>query len=325
MRLSRMVRFAAGLVLAGIVAGGATPVSALERGQIRLGSDYDIFQTGSDDYKDCERACEEDSRCKSWTFLTKLGQCRLKHSVAPKFDNNCCVSDVKRDKPADRRADEVLCSDFAVAALRDNNANLSNQCGYRGPQWSASFADTFNRCLDSSPARRARETKERAEALDDCRKLASRSQKVECDTIARLAVEQSETQRQAKCGFNTSAWHTDTARYVKACIAADRSERWDFLFRREKPLTTCLVRGGKADQECDDYAARSVNQFRRAQKMRCGRGFSGLFWHANAEDHYDWCRKASKSERAKWLKERQQQLSECEDERRKGLKFIFKF
>lgn len=299
--------------------------SAVEQGQIRLGSDYDIFQTGGNDYKACERACNDDARCKAWTFLTNLGQCRLKHSEAPKFDNACCVSDVKRDKPKDRRADEVLCSDFAVAALNDNNANLSNRCGYRGPLWSASFGDVFNRCLDISPDRRERESTQRAEALDDCRKLASRSQKLECDTVAKLALVQAKTQADNKCGFNIAAWHLDEAKYAKVCAAADRSVRWDFLFRRETTLASCLARGGQADKDCDAYASLSVTQFRRAQQMRCGNAFSGLFWHANADDHYDWCRKAPKAERDRWIKRRSDQLDACEAERRKGLKFIFKF
>jgi hypothetical protein len=305
--------------------GVSGQAGAVEEGQIRLGSDYDIFQTGSDDYRACERACAEDSRCKSWTFLTNLGQCRLKHSVAPRFDNSCCVSDVKREKPKDRRADEVICSDYAVAALHDNNANLSNRCGYRGPLWSTSFSEVFNRCLDVSPGKRAQEAEQRSEALEDCRRLASRSTKVECETIARLAVQQAKTQADNKCGFNPGSWHADEARYVKGCTNADRSLRWDFLFRRETQIATCLSRGGQADKECDAYASRSVTQYRRAQQMRCGGSFSGLFWHANADDHYEWCRQAAKAERDRWISRRQQQLSDCEAERRKGFKFILKF
>ena len=324
MSLCRVARLVAGCVLAaGLTAHAA---QAVEEGQIRLGSDYDIFQTGSNDYEACEKACDDDARCKSWTFLTSLGQCRLKHSVAPKFDNSCCISDVKRDKPKDRRADEVLCSDFAVSALEDHNANLSNRCGYRGPLWQASFGDVFNRCLDISPDRRAEESQQRSEALEDCRKLASRSTKVECETIAKLAVQEAKTQVDNKCGLNTSNWHSDEARYLKSCTNADRSLRWDFLFRRETQLAACLARGGGlADRDCDAYATRSVTQFRRAQQMRCGGGFSGLFWHANADDHYEWCRTASMAERERWVSRRQQQLDDCEAERRKGFKFILKF
>lgn len=324
--LTKLARCVAGWALAVFIAMTPLPASAVEEGQIRLGSDYDIFQTGGNDYKACERACNDDARCKAWTFLTNLGQCRLKHSEAPKFDNTCCVSDVKREKPKDRRADDVLCSDYAVGALNDNNANLSNRCGYRGPLWSASFSDVFNRCLDISPDKRTREAEQRSEALDDCRKLASRSEKLECDTVAKLALVQAKTQADNKCGFNAAAWHSDEAKYVKVCAAADRSLRWDFLFRRETKLTGCLARGGgQADRDCDAYASLSVTQFRRAQQMRCGGSFSGLFWHANADDHYEWCRKAPKGERERWVQRRKEQLEGCETERRKGLKFILKF
>lgn len=325
MSRSRLLRHVTGLALGLALAAVGGPASAVEEGQIRLGSDYDIFQTGSNDYRACEKACAEDSRCKSWTFLTNLGQCRLKHSEAPKFDNSCCVSDIKREKPKDRRADEVLCSDHAVAALRDHNANLSNRCGYRGPLWSASFSELFNRCLDISPDRRTQESQQRSEAVEDCRKLASRSTKVECETIAKLAVQQVKSMNDNKCGFNPANWHGEEARYAKSCSNLDRSLRWDFLFRRETQLEKCLVRGGQGDKDCDAYASRSVTQFRRAQQMRCGGSFSGLFWHANADDHYEWCRQAPKGERDRWISRRQQQLDDCETERRKGTKFILKF
>lgn len=325
MSRSGLLRPVMGLALGFFLAIAALPASAVEEGQIRLGSDYDIFQTGGNDYRACEKACAEDARCKSWTFLTNLGQCRLKHSEAPKFDNSCCVSDLKREKPKDRRADEVRCSDYAVSALRDNNANLSNRCGYRGPLWAASFSEVYNRCLDISPDRRTQEAEQRSEAIEDCRKLASRSTKLECETIAKLAVQQAKTQADNKCGFNPANWHSEEARYVKNCTAADRSLRWDLLYRRETQLSSCLTRGGVADKDCDAYASRSVTQFRRAQQMRCGGSFSGLFWHANADDHYDWCRQSPKGERDRWISRRQQQLDDCEAERRKGIKFILKF
>jgi hypothetical protein len=325
MSLGRLRRWVAGLALAAASLSLENPATAVENGKIRLGSDYDIFQTGSDDFRSCERACSEDARCKSWTFITNLGQCRLKHSVAPKFDNSCCVSDVKQEKPKDRRADEVLCADYAVSAVQANNINLSSRCGYRGPLWSASFSDVFNRCLDISPERRGREADQRSEAIEDCRKLASRSTKAECDTIARLAVQQAKSQADNRCGFNPGNWHADQTRYVKTCTSSDRSLRWDFLFRRETQLGACLARGGGTDRDCDDYANRSVTQFRRAQQLRCGGAFSGLFWHANADDHYEWCRQSAKGERDRWISRRQQQLNECEAERRKGFKFILKF
>jgi PAN domain len=105
-------------------------------GTARLGADYDIFVIGGNDPAPCASACAEDPRCKAWTFIKTLGQCRLKHTAVASTANACCASGPKPVAVRPARGDELTCADFAVEAIGQNDLNVANQCGYRGPLWS---------------------------------------------------------------------------------------------------------------------------------------------------------------------------------------------
>lgn len=314
------------LLLALALAALPQRAEAAEEGKIRLGYDYDIFVIGGTDHRPCEQACLDDPRCKSWTFLKTIGQCRLKHSVAPASSNGCCVSDVKRDKPEEPDRDEFSCADFATAALRDNDANLANQCGYTGPQWAADYRKHYSHCLDISPRRREAESRERSASLEDCRKLVRRAAEIACDHYARMSVAEQQTNKERRCGFRGPGWSDDLKEHVSWCKSAERTEIDDSIEDRERRLARCLSRGGgDEDPGCKRYAQVSVQQYRNSQDLRCGPSYAGPFWHADFAQHYEWCKRHDQTERDKWVRAREKGLRECEKERVRKPKFILKF
>ncbi len=307
------------------IALGASAAMAVDKGQIRLGGDYDIFTIGGEDYGPCQDACESDSRCKAWTFLKTLGQCRLKHTAVPALPNACCTSGLREDRKPPRIVDEGECADFAVAALDDNDTNRASQCGYKGAQWSSDYREIYGRCLESSPKRRQSEVAERKEALDDCTRLAQRSQQFACDHFARMSVEQNKSNVSNRCGFRGAEWSDDLKGFFDSCRRALRSQLEDRVLSREAALERCFAQGGALDAECEKYSKLSSAQFERARGLRCGPAYSNAMWHGDFRRHYEWCSKATPADRQKWLVGRNRGLRECEDDKRRGGKIILKF
>jgi len=71
-----------------------------EPGTDRPGSDYRNFRLANDQPGLCARQCEQERRCKAYTYVTPgvqgaQARCWLKHSVPQPVSNDCCVSGVK--------------------------------------------------------------------------------------------------------------------------------------------------------------------------------------------------------------------------------------
>ena len=94
--------------LAGCVAMSAPTASTesplygeLEKDVNRLGSDFRDFDLDQDDPELCKTACDEDAKCKAWTYVHpgwqgQKARCWLKDPVPlPRKDEPCCVSGVK--------------------------------------------------------------------------------------------------------------------------------------------------------------------------------------------------------------------------------------
>lgn len=297
--------------------------SAAENGFIKLGADYDMFFIGGQDSAPCERACNEDPRCKAWTFIRTTGQCRLKHTAVASMRNNCCVSGL-RTRKVTASDDEIACAELSVEAVDQNDANLAQQCGYRGPLWPADFRTAYGRCLEISPRRRQSEAKERKTALADCRSVVSRSADLACDHFSRMAVAQVETNVNSGCGFSGPNWTDEPKVYFDWCKSVPRSEVSDRITNRERRLLQCISRGGAGEEACEAFAQESVGQYVKAQQLKCGRAFSGGFWHADSAQHYQWCQSHSAAERTDWLTKRAALLDKCEKDK-KRFKFILKF
>jgi len=95
--------------LSGIPAAAATPDSILankkpsplsETNFDRPGTDFKNFDAASDDPWLCESACNNDRRCKSWTYVRPgvqgpKARCWLKAGIPPLRPNACCTSGIK--------------------------------------------------------------------------------------------------------------------------------------------------------------------------------------------------------------------------------------
>ena len=305
------------------------PLKAAEVGQIRLGDDYAQFYVGGSDWHPCEKECTADASCKSWTYLTTTGQCRLKHSVVPAHPNTCCVSGVKEEtaaKPTTQLgSDERDCAKATLEAIDANDTNLANQCGLSGLLWSRLYNDLYAHCLDSSPRRRTRDADERKLALQSCQQVSGRSRSLVCDHYARMSVAEAASNDAANCGFGGPGWSGAYNEHVRWCQSANPSAVRDQIANREHQLLECLSRGGgQSDEACQGYASKAVSQFVESTKSRCGAGFSGTIWNDDQAEHYRWCRGHSPAEREDLMRKREAALHQCNDDRN-HFRLIFKF
>ena len=301
------------------------PLLAAESGQIRLGDDYAQFHVGGADWHPCEHECNGDAKCKSWTYITAVGQCRLKHGVPPAAANGCCVSGVKDDSSTNATNDERECGRLTEEALDANDENLSSRCGLSGPLWSGVYSDIYARCVDGSPRRRGRDAEERKQALQACKQGSERGGQLACDHYARMSLAQNATNQTNNCGLPGSDWAGTYDAYVNWCRSAKRAAVSDQIAGRERQLLECLGRsGGESDPACESYAALSVSQFTKSRQIRCGDAFSGPGWHNDHAEHYRWCRAHSETEREQMVGSRKDALAQCADDGN-HFRLIFKF
>jgi len=67
----------------------------------RPGNDYDQVELDGNDPRQCQRLCDEASRCQAWTWVTpgiqgEQARCWLKDAVPSPKTDACCVSGTKR-------------------------------------------------------------------------------------------------------------------------------------------------------------------------------------------------------------------------------------
>lgn len=80
--------------------GGTDNNVSWEPGTDRPGSDYRNFKLAKDQPGLCARQCEQERRCKAYTYVKPgvqgaQARCWLKHSVPQPVSDDCCVSGVK--------------------------------------------------------------------------------------------------------------------------------------------------------------------------------------------------------------------------------------
>lgn len=80
--------------------GGAGGGAGVERNTNRAGGDYTSFNLAQPNYKLCQQACANDSRCAAWTYVRPglqgaTARCWLKSNVPGPSTNDCCVSGMK--------------------------------------------------------------------------------------------------------------------------------------------------------------------------------------------------------------------------------------
>ena len=293
-------------------AGGMA--GAAEQGKIRLGDDYSILSvpTGRG-YRWCERTCNRDPRCRSWTYIRPnvrpRGQCRLKHSIAPAFANRCCVSGVKKAKSKDRLTLEDRCARYARVALEQQEDNLARACGFRGSRWHSKYSLHYRWCLTTPAKTRHAERLARDKALARCdshRETLDRN----CMRYAGTAVAQFEAANTHACGYGGPRWHGDFDKHYKWCtkVRFRQAEKEDEARRRL--ISSCLLRGGgRFDEACNTYAETAVQQARAARKRDCG--YDGSRWNTDFSRHYQWCLRVSPYDREAEEATRERALDRC--------------
>jgi len=100
----------------------STEATAMEQDTDRQGQDYRSLFLGKSQPEVCQRACNEDEKCKAWTFVRpgfqgSLGRCLFKSGVPRKVQNKCCVSGVKGGTQAAGVESPGVASDVDIGSL----------------------------------------------------------------------------------------------------------------------------------------------------------------------------------------------------------------
>ena len=90
--------------VAGVKGGGLgeNRPGPIERSIDRIGGDYRRFEiTSNPDVEICKKACEEDNRCRAWTYVRPgysgvAARCYLKDRITRPRHKPCCISGVVR-------------------------------------------------------------------------------------------------------------------------------------------------------------------------------------------------------------------------------------
>ncbi len=318
---------------------------AADADSLRIGGDYKFLtlREGAR-YQECARACENDVSCKAWTFIKQrvrnreglnlnLGpdlnigfggrkeiippQCRLKHSIGPKHDNECCTSGVKRIVQSSRPSKAERCADYAEKALDQQDKNLAERCGFRGTRWQANYRHHYRWCMDSSRRSAERETQARDDELRSCtddRRVRDRG----CERYASTAMDILQQARENNCGKSSRGWGEEYERVYEWCLDNGRAKRADMLDRAQSKLASCIRRGGgPLIERCETYADTALEQIKKSRTNQCGN--SGILWRNSFRAQYRFCRNNNRRELRRASERREASLDRClrrSDERR---------
>ena len=212
------------------------------------------------------------------------------------------------------------CDEYAKAAVDQYDKARRAECGFTGRHWHQSYRIHYQWCLKVDPWDIRNETDMRAHALKRCLAQSGTGAegKIACDHYARLASEQTRSNRKQNCGLRGRRWQANYDRHYAWCITTSKANRDSELSYREAELAKCFARGGGAFNEtCDRYAVRSVRQFKKAEARGCN--FRGKYWNDSYIRHYKWCLKSSSVARTRKTLERKALLTTC----RFGLRLPF--
>ncbi len=320
-----------------------TSAFAVEQNRVRPGDDYRIFNLAEGaTYRTCERRCERETKCRAWTFIRErvkhkkglsfnlgkgfsinLGdrhqqvipaQCRLKHSVGRPVRSSCCVSGVVRDIDDNDTGEEDRCARLARHAVKQNDRNLANGCGFRGRLWSTSYSRHFDRCIKIGVEDFKFQQRRRKNKIVQCvggGRPAGGPRNRRCMKYADVMVSLHDSNKQNECGYTGKAWSSDFDTHYKHCRRGRDREHDQMVIRKHRQkIKVCLARGGGVyNTVCDDYAKLAIRQQRKNVKNACG--FAGSRWHTNYRRHYQSCRKLSRWRRYREERSRARALSRC--------------
>lgn len=92
------------LLLAGTCLPAIVTAQGMEQNTDRPGQNYRAFDLGAPEPERCLAACQEDGKCRAWTYVKPgvqgaKARCWLKAGVPPAKPGGCCVSGVKSGGP----------------------------------------------------------------------------------------------------------------------------------------------------------------------------------------------------------------------------------
>jgi hypothetical protein len=302
--------------------GPAFAAMQVKESQIYIGTAYRTIPMKGKNASACQRACGKDKRCLSWTFvrIAPMGmvQCRLYNEVGRSVKNGCCVSGFKQAKNFEqakgKRGQQVKrCRAWADDAIKLNEQNISNDCGYRGRAWHSNEQRHFRRCMQLGPKSLRAERRGQRQAIKSCVAELGYTKRAYCDHYAKIAVVQNQSRRQASCDAGKNGlWSNNQKAVYKWCLGAERAEAQNRQEVRRKALNRCFRQGReKAERSgpCHDYAQSAIADFR--ENVRKGCDLHGLTWHNNYERHLNWCRMNSAKARRSEAKKRNLVLKTC--------------
>ena len=204
------------------------------------------------------------------------------------------------------------CNTYAETASKQYDKARRNECGFRKSRWHNSYRLHYQWCLKVDPWDVRNETEVRDHALARCLAQggSGKEGKVACDHYARLASEQTRSNRKQNCGLKGRRWQANYDRHSAWCAKTSKANRDDELKYREAELSKCFERGGGPYKEaCDTYAVRSVRQYQKNEAGNCS--YRGKYWHDSYIRHYKWCVSVSSGRRVRKMLERKASLSTC--------------
>ena len=204
------------------------------------------------------------------------------------------------------------CDTYAKEAVTQYDKARRNECGFAGSRWNASYRRHYQWCLKVDPWDIRNETRVRKKNLERClvQGGGGKEGKIACDHYARLASEQTRSNRKQNCGLKGRRWLANYDRHFAWCAKTSKVNRDAELKYREEELSKCFERGGGVFNEtCDSYAVRAVRQYKKNVARNCN--YRGRDWHNSYIRHYKWCTKASSSRRRHKISGRKTQLSTC--------------
>lgn len=193
------------------------------------------------------------------------------------------------------------CSDYADRAMAAIS-KAAKLCNFSGARWDPSRAGHVTWCMEAKDEHVNREDRDRTYDADKC---------VRCTDYAEEARRAQEENRVRGCGFIGPDWNPDRGAHFSWCWNLEPAYQGapaSHSATRRTMLGYCPDAAKR--KKCESYAERAISQYETMRKLaNCSQ--SGVKWHANRSDHYNWCIAVPAAESAAHDRERDAKLAAC--------------
>ena len=159
-----------------------------------------------------------------WCTRVSRGEVELKSRERSQMINDCTGGGGGR------------CSRYARAAVRQNELNREQGCGFEGRKWHSNYQKHFDWC-NRVPAKEASaRLRTREQMLQEC---AYGGGGRWCEHYANTAVKQNERNRRRGCRYEGRKWHSDYDKHYEWCRKVSREEAESKISERQRKLDEC--------------------------------------------------------------------------------------